>query len=265
MRVAKYNGCGNDFVVIDANQDLDYGQLAQELCQDPRFDTDGLIAVKQEPLEMIFYNRDGSRAPMCGNGVRCLAKYCYDQGIVCAGEFDVQTLAGTRHIRITDTNPFRCTVDMGEPLYDRNLLKLTDFQPLLNRPLTLPDGQEAIVNSVFLGTIHTVVFVNDAEAELSLTRGHDICHHPVFGDCTNVNFVQILADQSLVVRTYERGVGWTKACGTGCSAAYVIARDLGHIPTQATTVHLETGQLTISGRDTIMMSGPAVFEKMENV
>ncbi|WP_314063264.1 diaminopimelate epimerase [uncultured Vagococcus sp.] len=260
MKVRKYNGCGNDFVIIDDRAGLDYNTLAQELCQDSQFDTDGLIGVKQEPLEMIFYNRDGSRAPMCGNGIRCFAKYVYEAGIVTEKEFPVETLAGTLTVRITQEEPFECRVQMGQAYYDNQLIGASDQESFQQRTIELSTGMVEIT-SLFVGTIHTVVFVEDAVAEIELSRGSEICHHPLFKEQTNVNFVQVLNEQELLVRTFERGVGWTLACGTGCCAAYVVARDLGKVTSQPVIVHLEQGQLEISGDAEIIMAGPAVFEK----
>ncbi len=259
MKVRKYNGCGNDFVVIVDEKELDYQALAQSLCQDDRFDTDGLIGVKQDPLEMIFYNRDGSRAPMCGNGIRCFAKYVYEEGIVKAKEFPVVTLAGILTVTITQTTPFECRVQMGQAHYDNALIGASDQASFQQRLFEVTTGPVEIT-SLFMGTIHTVVFVEDAVAEISQTRGSEICHHPLFQEQTNVNFVQVLNQKELLVRTYERGVGWTLACGTGCCAAYVVARDLGKV-NGPVLVHLEQGQLEISGETEIIMAGPAVFEK----
>ena len=111
-----------------------------------------------------------------------------------------------------------------------------------------------------MGTIHTVVFVEDALAELTRDVGEQICHHPLFKEKTNVNFVQVLNNEELIVRTYERGVGWTLACGTGCCAAYVVAKDHGYLSEPKATVHLELGDLIISGEKQIKMKGPAVRE-----
>lgn len=260
MKVRKYNGCGNDFVLIDHVPGTDYAALAQTLCQDSRFETDGLIAVKQDPLEMIFYNRDGSRAPMCGNGIRCFALYVYEQELVSERSFPVETLAGTLTVEITQTKPFECRVQMGQAYYDNQLIAASDDQSFQQRQIELTTGMVELT-SLFMGTIHTVVFVEDAIAELALSRGQEICHHPLFKEQTNVNFVQVVNDRELIVRTFERGVGWTLACGTGCCASYVVARDLGFVTEQPVIVHLEQGQLEISGESEIIMSGPAVFEK----
>lgn len=264
MKVEKYNGCGNDFVMVPFDSNANYEKLAPFLCQLATFQTDGLIAVKENPLEMIFYNQDGSRAPMCGNGIRCFAKYCWDHQLVTTWNFPVKTLAGTLEIKILTLHPFTCEVAMGQPQYDKDLVGFTAADNLKNYEIPLTD-KKVIATSLFMGTVHTVIFVEDVEKELTLSNGSDICHHPYFKRETNVNFVEILPDHTLKVRTFERGVGWTLACGTGCCASYVAARDLGLIPAEKTTVHLPLGELIISGEEEIFMSGPAVFEKEEEI
>ena len=261
MHVAKYNGCGNDFVIIQARDNCDYAQLAQTLCQAPEWQTDGLIVVDTEPLEMLFYNQDGSQAPMCGNGIRCFAKYVYDQDLSSANPLVVKTGAGLLTVTRQSAEPFYCEVAMGTPVYGNELIQGTDGESYIKRTVELSSGPLEFT-SLFMGTIHTVVFVEDAVAELELSRGEELCHHPLFRAQTNVNFVQVLNEQELLVRTYERGVGWTLACGTGCCAAYVVARDQGKVKSGAVTVHLEQGELVISGAEEITMAGPAVFEQM---
>lgn len=261
MNVSVYNGCGNNFVVVDYQAETDYSQLAQELCQDERFNTDGLIAVKQDVLEMVFFNRDGSRAPMCGNGIRCFAKYVWEKKIVSELTFPVLTLAGSLVVKITNLSPFICEVEMGAANYHNHLLEAADNESFIKRQVELSSGP-VMLTSLFLGTIHTVVFVDDAISELTLNRGEELCQHPLFKAQTNVNFVQIVSPTELIVRTFERGVGWTLACGTGCCAAFVVARDQGYLaPDTEIRVYLETGVLQIRGAHEVTMTGPAVFEK----
>lgn len=258
MSTYKYNGCGNTFVIKDFEDGVNYSNEAVALCSPPQFDTDGLIVVKQEPLEMLLFNRDGSQAPMCGNGIRCFAKYVLDQGLSTESRFPVQTLAGEMTVAVLQNKPFYCEVNIGRPDYTNKALGAADDASYVNRTISI-DGEEVTFTSVFMGTVHTVVFVEDAVAMLESNLGEKICRHPLFTYQTNVNFVQILNPKEMIVRTFERGVGWTSACGTGCSASFVVARDAGLVDEQV-EVHLEKGTLTISGTDEIYMKGPAVFE-----
>ncbi|MCL1949971.1 MAG: diaminopimelate epimerase [Turicibacter sp.] len=256
MKVSFYEGLGNTFCVVDAVEGEDYSALAPLLCN--RFKRDGLIVVKTSPLEMVFYNQDGSQSPMCGNGIRCFAKYVQDEGLVSEDSYHVETLAGTMKVEVQSRDPFMCKINMGRPVFSNCLTKVADDLPLLNRQLEV-DGQVVDVNIVFMGTIHTVLFVEDAVAMVGSPLGEKICNHPLFLEHTNVNFVQAVNPSEIVVRTFERGVGWTKACGTGCCASVVIARRHGLV-TGKVKVRLELGDLFVEGDDEVFMTGPATFE-----
>ena len=268
MRVKKYDGCGNSFVIIPYTPNLSLSQMAITLCGHDKFQTDGLICVKQQPLEMIFYNRDGSQAPMCGNGLRCFAKYVLDEGLVPVdiSAFEVQTLAGVMKVEILQLEPFLCRVNIGRPLFDSKAIRIADKESCIQRTLVI-DKERIEINSLFMGTIHTVVFVGDAKGMLTSQLGQKICDHPLFLEKTNVNFVEVVSHSQLVVRTYERGVGWTKACATGCCASYVMAKKLGYVA-GSVEVSLEKGRLFVEGESDIFMSGPATYhftKEMEDI
>jgi len=253
MNVRTYDGLGNNFCIIDYAEGQNFPELASKLCS--QFKTDGLIIVKLDPLEMIFYNQDGSQAPMCGNGIRCFAKYVQDMGLVTEDIFDVETLAGTMKVEIQSHEPFMCRINMGRPSFSHCLTHVTDDLPLLGRKLEV-DGEDIDVNIVFMGTIHTVLFVDSAIDMIDSPLGEKICHHPLFKEQTNVNFVQVVNDSEITVRTFERGAGWTKACGTGCCASAVIAKKYGFAKDKI-KVNLELGHLFVEGEDEVFMTGPA--------
>ena len=115
---SKYHGCGNDFIIVSEKEvvDSNYSELATKICnRNTGVGADGFIVVGENPLEMIFYNADGSRAPMCGNGIRCFAKYCFDKGIRNESEYKVLTLAGEMGVKVISENPFVVEIDMGKP------------------------------------------------------------------------------------------------------------------------------------------------------
>lgn len=258
MSIYKYNGCGNTFAITEFENGIDYSKEAASLCGPGQFDTDGLIVVKKAPLEMLLFNRDGSQAPMCGNGIRCFAKYVLDQGLFATNQFPVQTLAGEMNVSILQNEPFYCEVNIGRPDYTNAAFDAADDNSYINRTISI-DGEEILFTSLFMGTVHTIVFVEDAVAMLESDLGDKLCHHPLFKHQTNVNFVQVLNPEEIIVRTFERGVGWTLACGTGCSASFVVARDAGLVGDKV-NVRLEQGTLTVAGTKDIYMNGPAVFE-----
>lgn len=258
MKVQKYDGLGNTFSIIMHEKDQDFSQIARKICNNEKLKTDGLIVVKKEPtLEMIFHNQDGSYAPMCGNGIRAFAKYLIDNKIKDTNEFEVKTGSGFINVAIIDKNPFLCKINMGEPKFTPKHMKLSD-ENSLKRTIDI-NGQKIDINMVFMGTIHTVVFVDDATKYVDNVLGEKICNHEIFTEKTNVNFVSINSKKNITVRTYERGVGYTKACGTGCCAALVIANQLGFVEEKA-IVELELGELIIEQKQKdIYMTGPAKF------
>lgn len=256
MKFFKMHGCGNDFVVIDYQENVDYAQLAIKLCnRKTGIGADGLIAVKQGHLEMIFYNQDGSRASMCGNGIRCFARYVYENKYVNSLKFDVLTLAGTMKIEIKNLNPFTCRVDMGLPIFTNQMINVSDCLNSFGRIVEV-DGYNLTLYSFYMGTVHTVVFVDSLESQC-LSIAEKICKHKIFKKQTNVNFVHIINDKTIEMRTFERGVGWTLACGTGACASVVCANKLGLVANEC-RVLLELGHLDIIvNKKGILMDGPA--------
>lgn len=275
IRFAKYHGCGNDFIILKEEDipDRDYAGLARGIChRQLGVGADGLIIVRQNPLEMVFYNSDGSRAPMCGNGIRCFAKYCFDEDICTDEEYPVATLAGTMGVRITGKDPFLVEIDMGKPDFDPKRCEIaTDLERFLGQKLRLRNG-EIEVSSCFMGTVHTVVWLDQQEASglkytaedgldaAGLTAlGEEISNHPMFKEKTNVNFVRIIDHKTLELTTYERGAGMTFACGTGACASVVIGSQEDRCDRDARVI-LPYGELFIAQKKdrTVMMTGPAV-------
>lgn len=259
---SKYHGCGNDFVILKEKNagERPYPELAKQLChRQLGVGADGLIIVRQDPLEMLFFNSDGSQAPMCGNGIRCYAKFCYDESICRAEQYTVKTLAGTMGVRISSLDPFLVEINMGKPDFDPGRCGIrTESSSFMKQTLQLKNC-EIQVSSVFMGTIHTVVWMEQLEGFELEKLGREISSHPVFTEKTNVNFVQVLSGDTLKLITFERGAGMTFACGTGACASVVIGAREGKCGRDA-YVLLPYGQLRIEQKedDTVMMTGPAV-------
>lgn len=260
--VCKYHGCGNDFIMThyDNVKDLDLTDFIIKACdRHTGIGADGAIFIKEHPLTMIYYNQDGSRAPMCGNGIRCFAKYCFDEGICTDPVFTVETLAGTKTINRLSEEPFLVNVEMGNAQYELEKIGVDPQEgSMMHRPLTLQNGEMIHIYSFFMSTVHTVVFVKDAFASNNEAIGKEICHHPLFSEQTNVNFVEIVDHSHLRVQTYERGCGMTLACGTGvCASALMAYKEKGcdsHL-----SVELCKGSLSIDidEHEAVKMSGPA--------
>lgn len=275
MKISKYHGCGNSFVIVseeslpvhirtapEEEQIAAYGRLASQLCDvNTGVGADGFLVVREKPeLEMIFFNQDGSRAPMCGNGIRCFANYCLDKGIREEAEYPVKTLAGTMVVQVMQDEPFRARIDMGRPIFDPAALDV-DYEgdDFLDKEITLGDGSSLRVDGFFMGTHHVVVFVDEIDREKLEPLGKEICEHPLFLKKTNVNFAKIIDRETVQVLTYERGVGITLACGTGSCASVVAAnrRGLAH---KTANVQLQLGTLgiEISEEGNVYMEGPSV-------
>ncbi|MFQ7538664.1 MAG: diaminopimelate epimerase [Clostridium sp.] len=146
--VTKYHGCGNDFIITDWERvmNCDIEDFVVKVCdRHTGIGADGCILVKQHPLEMVFYNGDGSRAPMCGNGIRCFAKYCYDERIETAGEYDVETLAGRKHVTRVSLDPFQVRIDMGTWDDDPKSIQVDALkEPVMGYELPLGDKARTI-------------------------------------------------------------------------------------------------------------------------
>lgn len=260
IEFAKYHGCGNNFIIVKESEisGKDDSRLAQAMCSMATgIGADGLIIVRQEPaLEMVFYNMDGSRAPMCGNGIRCFAAYCYDNGIQTEQVYPVQTLAGEMVVERLETEPFTVEISMGKPSFrSKDFGVLDGSETFIHQKLETTEGVFT-VSSCFMGTVHTVVWVDEFPSE---TAAAQLSNNPVFSEKTNVNFVKRIDSATLEIKTYERGVGFTFACGTGACASQVFGIREGKTDSRV-TVRLPYGQLVITQLPDgeIKMAGPAV-------
>lgn len=271
IKVSKYQGLGNDFIICldkDAKckSNSDYSHLAIKLCNNEILgSTDGLICVKTNPLEMVFYNKDGSIGTMCGNGLRCFIKYCWDNSIINDSFNVVKTKAGLYETYIESVEPFIVKAKMGLPNYDNQILKIKTAEKNFINQKVMFNNKDYYLTSMFMGTHHTVIFVEKLK-ELTEELGYFMCHLDIFDDRTNVDFVEFVNKNELKVKTYERGVGYTLACGTGACASFCAAR-LFKMCEENVVVHFENGDLIISEiHDNIYMTGPCekIFTKELN-
>lgn len=257
---SKYHGCGNTFVIVKEEdiKHVEYAKIAMQMCNaNTGIGADGFMIVKQNPLTMLFYNQDGSVSPMCGNGIRCFAKYVVDQQLVKEDRFEVVTKAGIMVVDIVNTQNFKVKINMGKESYEHALLHLN---PKIHVPSPLVNYQideRYEIFSVFIGTIHTVIFVEDISALDVQKEGEYLCHHPLFMQQSNINFVEVIKEDCLKVSTYERGVGPTLACGTGCCASAIFAHQIKGC-NSVVDVILTLGQLRINIQEDIYMEGPAI-------
>lgn len=258
MKFSKYHGLGNDFIITRYKEGVDFKELAIKLAAfHTGIGADGFIVVKENPLEMVFYNQDGTEAPMCGNGIRAFAMYAFANKLVNSHIFPVKTKAGTLEVVINNPSldNFLVKINMGSPIFDNKMIKVNDNINSFGRNILVNDKEYSIY-SFFMGTIHTVILKDNLD-DITLDEASKLCNYKLFEEKSNINFVAIKDRKNIYVKTYERGVGFTYACGTGACASYVALKKLGLVD-DIIKVHLKFGYLTISMKDeNVYMEGPA--------
>lgn len=267
MKFTKMQGCGNDYVYVDCTKVLiDHIPETAIKVSDRHFGvgSDGLILIKpseKADFMMDMYNQDGSRAQMCGNGIRCVAKYVYDNNLTDKKQLSIETLGGIKTLDLTveDGNVTFVTVNMGNPILKPSLIPvLSDKEKLIGEPITVGDAEYSIT-CVSMGNPHAVVFVEDTKKVPIETLGPLFEHHKMFPERVNTEFVHVVDRNRINMRVWERGSGETLACGTGTCAS-VMACILNGFTDHEVTVSLLGGELKIrydEKENNIYMTGPA--------
>lgn len=270
MKFTKMHGAGNDYIYVDCYAQPTPERLSDlaQAVSDRHFGIggDGLVLISPTDdtadAEMIMFNADGSRAEMCGNAIRCVAKYLYDHGIVCQEQMRVRSMDQvlTLELSLAGSKVDRVRVDMGEPILDAVQIPTTlAGSPVKDVPLTVADRTLA-VTCVSMGNPHCVTFVDKATDELVLGIGPQIEHDPHFPNRVNAEFVEVINPRELRQRTWERGSGETLACGTG-AAAVCVAGVLTGRSEREVTIHLRGGDLQLHWDESdnhVYKTGPAV-------
>lgn len=270
MRFTKMQGAGNDYVYVDCfSQTVENAPELARRISDRHFGvgSDGLILIAPSDVadvQMVMYNADGTRAQMCGNGVRCVGKYAHDRGLTDKTVLTVETLAGIKTLTLhlgPDGQTQTVTVDMGCP-------ELTPEKIPVNAPgaraLDVPieaAGRTWHAACVSMGNPHAVIFVDDPDALDLPAIGPEFEHSVLFPERTNTEFCQVVREGVLKMRVWERGAGETLACGTGACATLVAAALTGRCGREAKLL-LRGGELTIrwdGETDHVFMTGPAAF------
>ena len=271
------HGLGNDFVMVDCLQGSPIPEerlsaLSQAACTHHfGVGADGLILIlpdDEADYRMRMFNPDGSESEMCGNGIRCFAKYLFDADLIKSDSISVATQMGLQHIEIPqqdeNSDVLKVRVDMGKPRLAREEIPMRELSngqqsndQVINEELQVGD-QTHRITAVSMGNPHCVIFVDDVESVPLKEWGLKIEHHDMFPERTNVHFVQVLGPGKLWMRTWERGAGDTLACGSGACSVAVAAALNGKSPRTA-LVHLPGGDLEIewAENDHVYMTGPA--------
>ena len=267
----KMHGLGNDYVVIDNRggelSEEELPDLAIKLCRRRvGVGADGLLLVcnsRVADAKMRIFNPDGTEAEMCGNGIRCFAKYCFENGIARKNVISVETLAGIKELRlkVVEGAVTSVRVNMGSPCFEAEKIPIIGNGTFINKPLDV-DGKILMATALSMGNPHCVIFVNNIDDYPVDVIGPKVENHKLFPKRTNVEFVQVISRKRLKVRVWERGVGETLACGTGACASVVAAKVLGKME-EGVIVELPGGKLIVEYEgNVVFMEGPAekVFE-----
>ncbi len=254
VKFTKMNGLGNDFIILNYKEYKKIGllpdTLAKILCnRNFSIGADGLIIINPETdkadISWIFYNSDGSAAQMCGNGMRCFARYISDKKIINKKEFSVETKAGIIIPEIISANEVR--VNMGKPILEPAKIPCK-CKTNLNIPYTV-DNKEFLLNAVSMGNPHCIIFVEKDSKNLALKYGAKIECDSIFPEKTNVEFVEIKSRNEIVINVWERGCGITSACGTGACATTVAGILNGYL-NNCVKAYLPGGELKIEWQGT---------------
>ena len=267
MKFTKMHGLGNDYVYINCFEEkIDNPPAVARFVSDRHFGigSDGLIMInpsKVADFEMEMYNADGSRGEMCGNGIRCVAKYVYDYGLTDKTQISVETLGGIKYLDLTveDGKVALVRVDMGKPELQADLIPIvSENEQVIDEPIEV-DGKEYRMTGVSMGNPHTVIYVDDVK-NLDLEKiGPKFENHERFPKRINTEFVRCIDRHTVEMRVWERGSGETLACGTG-ACAVAVSSILNDLTDTRVTVKLLGGDLQIEWdreKDRVFMTGPA--------
>ena len=269
LEFSKMQGIGNDYIYINALQTApEHPEALARTISDRHFGvgSDGLVLIRPSATAdfmMDMYNRDGSRGLMCGNAIRCVAKYVYDRGLTDKKTLVIETLSGlkTLNLQIQNGCVRQVTVNMGQPILEPSRIPVRwQDRRMVDEPIAVA-GRLYALTCLSMGNPHAVTFLDQIET-LDLERlGPSFEHHSLFPDRVNTEFVQVLDRHQLRMRVWERGAGETLACGTGACAALAAAVLTDRADRQA-VVHLRGGVLNIEWNkksEEILMTGPAAF------
>lgn len=264
MKFTKMHGNGNDFIVVDDRNNRflgKEGELARELC-DRNFGIggDGILIVRNSDIaqtQMVIINADGSYASMCGNGIRCFAKYVWDEGIVKGDCIKIETGDGIKEafIHVQDNEVKEVTINMGIPTFVPEQIPSKFEKEIINEQIKVNE-KEYNITTMLMGVPHTVLFGKLDEYDVE--EGKAIEKYDIFPEGTNVNFCEVINNNKIKVKTWERGAGPTLACGTGSCACVIASNKLGFTG-ENVEVQVPGGKLFIEIKENgVFMTGPAV-------
>lgn len=284
----KMEGAGNDYIYVDEFKEPIPENIKSALTQKLSnrhygIGSDGVIFIKPSKVadvEMEMYNADGTPGGMCGNGLRCVGKYVYDRSLVKEKTFTLESSGEMKKVEVIQTNPDGSAkmlkVDMGAPILDADRIPVTHAktrpfegeQAVIDEPIEV-QGKTYRMTCVSMGNPHAVVFVEETDSLPLAAIGPHFEHHAWFPKRTNTEFVQVLNEEHVKMRVWERGIGETMACGTGCCAT-AVACILNHKTGNKVQVDVLGGRILVEWdreKNTVYMTGPAeeVFSGIINI
>ena len=270
MNFTKMHGCGNDYVYVDCTKGMieNLGEISRKVSHRHfGIGSDGLILICSSDVadfRMAMYNADGSEGAMCGNGIRCVAKYVYDKGLTDKKNLSIETKSGIKKLELTveDGKVSLVKVNMGAPiLKSKDIPVAVDTDKCIDADINV-DGKVYKITCVSMGNPHAGTFIDEDVNKFPLDKiGPKFENHPMFPDRVNTEFVQVLNRHEVNMRVWERGSGETLACGTG-TCATVVACVLNGLTEDEITVHLLGGDILVKydrDNDTVWMTGPAAI------
>ena len=270
MEFSKMHGCGNDYVYVNCmEKELPNPNAISEYVSHRQFGigSDGLICIMPSQVadfRMRMFNADASEGKMCGNGTRCIAKYVYDNGLTDKTTITLETLGGIKTIDMTvvDGKVTEAVVDMGEPIFrTKEIPMISDHYVFMDQGLIIDDDTVYNGTAISMGNPHFVIFVDDVDAVKLEEIGPRIENHPLFPERTNVEFVQVIDENTVKFRVWERGSGETWACGTGACAVTVTCFFISKAGNkdQDLNVLVKGGKLKVTYRSDnhVFLKGPA--------
>lgn len=275
MEFTKMEGCGNDYVYVNGfTTKIENPGKVSEIVSDRHFGigSDGLIIINPSDVadfKMSMYNADGSEGKMCGNGIRCVAKYVYDNKMTDKTTITVETLSGikTLVLNVEEGKVKTVRVNMGKPvIFPKDIPVISEKQKIVDEPIIV-DGKQYQITCVSMGNPHAITFIDDTDSLKIEKIGPKFENHQMFPDRINTEFIQIVDRNTIKMRVWERGSGETLACGTGACAS-VVACVLNGLTEDKVTVKLLGGDLTIEydrEEDTVYMTGPAKIAFTGNI
>lgn len=272
MKFTKMHGCGNDYIYVDLFTEKVKNQSDAAIkLSDRHFGIggDGVIYIQKGTIadfEMVMYNADGSRGAMCGNGIRCVARYVYDKHYTDKKEFTIESMGKVKYITLSlDKNGDVAfiKVDMGAPILTAaEIPVLSEESPVINKRVQI-GGADFDITCVSMGNPHAVAFIDRSPRDFAVEKyGPLFEKNSMFPDRVNTEFAYVISKKEIEMRVWERGAGETLACGTG-TCATAVAAILNCLADNDLTVHLLGGDLKISWSgneaDSVFMTGPAEY------